>query len=531
MYDIVVETYTGKLGGTTSNGVHIFKGVPYGAPTGGANRFRAPQPREAWSGIRDATQFGQTAPQRTHAEMAGTKPGHAEGESRMSAFMQFLHGLAGDEPAQGEDCLMLNIWTAGLDTKKSRAVMVWLHGGAFDSGSGSWPLYEGTPLASRNDVVVVTINHRLGPLGFLYLDEIGGEKYAGSGNAGMLDIIQALQWIRDNIASFGGDASKVMVYGDSGGASKSSALLGMPAAKGLFHRAVIMSGPYVRARSLANAKSLTLQLLEHLKIPVAEFHKLHDVPYPELLEAAAKLQISIDAGLATAASPEEFMPMQPVVDGKTMPTHPLDPVCSPHGANVTTMIGSTQDDMKMMMLSMPWFGRMDDEGLKGFFAATFGELGAAIIAEYKKVYPNATPTDIACQSVTDRVMWAGSIDWAERKIGGGGAPVYMYRFDYTTSALGGILGATHGGEVPFAMNNYQYTPMAGERPENERMGKVLSEAFVRFAHTGNPNHAELPEWKPYTLSERATMVLNVDSHLENDPRAELRKLFAKARGG
>src|SRR5690606_39124412 len=282
MYDVVVETAAGKLGGSRTDNVYVFRGVPYGASTAGANRFRAPQPREPWSGVRDATQFGATAPQRTHAEMAGTQPGHAEGESRMSAFMQFLHGLAGDEPEQGEDCLMLNIWTAALDTDKSRAVMVWLHGGAFDSGSGSWPLYEGTPLASRDDVVVVTLNHRLGPLGFLYLDEIGGERYAGSGNAGMLDIISALQWIRDNIAQFGGDPSKVMVYGDSGGASKTAALLGMPAAQGLFHRAAVMSGPYTRARSRDTAQTLTLQLLEHLQIPAAEFHRLHDVPYPLL---------------------------------------------------------------------------------------------------------------------------------------------------------------------------------------------------------------------------------------------------------
>ncbi|MDB6062520.1 MAG: putative carboxylesterase, type [Verrucomicrobiaceae bacterium] len=530
MHDVIVETNAGKLGGVTENGVHIFKGIPYGASTAGANRFRAPQPLEAWSGIRDATRYGDTSPQRSPSEMAGGEPGDGEGDARLSAFMGFLQGLAGDEPAQGEDCLKLNIWTAGLDTKKSRAVMVWLHGGAFDSGSGSWPMYDGTPLAARDDVVAVTINHRLGPLGFLYLDEIGGEKYAGSGNAGMLDIVQALQWIRDNIASFGGDPSKVMVYGDSGGASKSATLLGMPAAKGLFQRAVIMSGPLVRVRRLETARRVTQEFLEHLNIPAAEFHKLHDVPYPQLLEAAAKLQVAIDTGLAGAASPEDFMPLQPMVDGKTIPVQPLDPVCTPIGADVTTMVGSTQDDMKMIMLSMPWFGRMDDAGLKQFAGATFGELGEAMLAEYKKIYPNATPTDIACQCVTDRVMWAGSIDWAERKIGGGGAPVYMYRFDYTTPALGGILGATHGGEVPFAMNNYTYTPMAGERPENAAMGKLMSETFVRFAHTGNPNHAQLPEWKPYSLQARDTMVFNVDTHVEANPRAQLRALYAKKDG-
>jgi para-nitrobenzyl esterase len=526
-FDVVAGTRSGKVGGITRDGVHVFKGIPYGAPTGGANRFKPPQPPLPWQGVRDATQFGPTAPQVGHAEAGGTQPVDDESAGRMGEFAGFIKGLAGNEPPQGEDCLVLNVWTAGLDTHKTRAVMVYLHGGAFETGSGSWPLYDGTPLARQDDVVYVTINHRLGILGFLHLEEIAGEEYTGSGNAGMLDIVAALEWVRDNIANFGGDPSRVMVFGGSGGASKTACLLGMPDAEGLFHRAALMSGPYMRAREPDYATRLTHQFLDRLNLKPSEVHKLHDIPYETLLREARHLAIPISEGLAGAASPDAFMPMQPVVDGKTLPAHPVYPEGSPHGKNVTTMVGSTQDDMKMMMLSMPWFGRLDDDGLEKMAADTFGNLAGPMLAAYRKAYPDASPTDLACQFVTDRVMWAGSIDWAERKNAGGGEPVYMYRFDYTTPAMGGILGAAHGVDLPFALNNYTYTPMAGDRPENATMARKVSEAFVRFAHTGDPNHAGIPEWKPYTEEQRATLIFDVDTRAETDPRAELRALYGK----
>jgi para-nitrobenzyl esterase len=524
-FDVVVTTTTGQVGGSTVDGVHTFKGIPYAAPTGGQNRFKPPQPALPWPGIRDATAYGPTAPQRSHAEMGGAEPADPASVARMAEFSALISGLAGREPPQGEDCLVLNVWTAGLDTHRSRPVMVWIHGGAFESGSGSWPLYDGTPLAARGDAVFVTLNHRLGVMGFLYLDEIGGPSYAGSGNAGMLDIVQALQWIRDNIRRFGGDPDKVLVFGGSGGASKTATLLGMPAARGLFHRGALLSGPLVRVRTREAAAALTRQLFERLELAPDQIHQLHDMPYSRLIEEASRLAMPINAGLAQAASPEAFMPLQPVVDGVSLPAQPLDPA-SPHGTGVATMIGSTQDDMKMMMLGMPWFGTLTEGQLRTMARASFGDSGDAAIAAYRRAYPAASATEMACQFVTDRVMWIGSIDWAERKVAGGGAPVYLYRFDYATPIMGGVLGATHGGDIPFALNNFGYTPLAGERPENAQMGALMSETFVRFADTGNPNHGGLPDWRPYAPGDRCTLIFDSPCRVESDPRSELRALYA-----
>ena len=529
MSDVIIETTSGKVRGTTVDGVHTFKGIPYGASTAGAARFQPARPVEPWTGVRDATAYGPTAPQLRPAEAGGLSPEDPAAAARMAPFMQFLHGLAGDEPAQDEDCLVLNVWTGGTDAA-GRAVMVWLHGGAFSTGSGSWPMYDGASLASRGDAVVVTLNHRLGPLGFLDLEEVGGERYAGSGNAGMLDIVLALRWVRDNVAAFGGDPSRVMVFGDSGGASKTSLLLGMPDARGLLHRGGIMSGPLIRACSRETAVSNTEQLLARLGLGVKDVDKLHEIPYGLLIAEAEHVGVAINAGLAGSASSEEFMPFQAVVDGRVLPAHPMDPVASPYGADVPVLVGSTRDDMKMIMLGMPWFGSLDEAGLAQMAAGTFGALAEPMLAAYRREQPDASPSDLASAFVTDRVMWWGGIDWAQRKALAGAAPAYVYRFDLATPALGGILGATHGGEIPFAFNNYPLTPMAGDRPENPEMGRLMSEAFVRFARDGDPNHPDLPKWQPYSLDERATMVFDVPPHAELDPRSEIRELYAQLAG-
>src|SRR5690606_32474041 len=232
----------------------------------------------------------------------------------------------------GEDCLVLNVWTSGINDGVKRPVLFYIHGGAFSTGSGAWTMYDGTGAAHRGDAVVVTVNHRLGPLGYLHLADIGGDEYAHSGNAGMLDLVLALEWVRDNIAQFGGDPDSVLVFGSSGGASKTSTLLAMPAAKGLIHRANLMSGAMMRATTAERAGQNAEKFLKQLGIDRKDFRKLLDIPAKTLVEQAEKLAMSISGGLAGQGNPEDFMPLQPVVDGDVLPVHPMDPVAAPSGA-------------------------------------------------------------------------------------------------------------------------------------------------------------------------------------------------------
>lgn len=522
--DPIVDTTSGKIRGASISSVQVFKGIPYGGATGGDMRFKPPVKPQPWPGVRDALSFGPTAPQASHAEAGGGGTG-GRGAERMAQLMAFIRDLSGDEPPMGEDCLALNVWTGGVADGRRRPVLFYIHGGAFTTGSGSWTLYDGLGLARRGDAVLVTVNHRLGALGYLHLAAFGGVEYAHSGNAGMLDLVLALEWVRDNIEAFGGDPRRVLVMGSSGGASKTATLLAMPRASCLFQRANLMSGPMLRAASTEHATAVAERLLTRLGIAPADFRKLHDVPAARLVLEAEHVGAPIGSALAGAAKPEQFMPLQPVVDGEVLPAHPMDPVPSPHGVDVPVMIGSAKDDMTLLMFASPWFGALDNDGLEKMARSFFGHATETVLAEYRREKPSATPTEIACQIVTDRTMWTGSIEWAERRAKAACAPTYVYRFDFETPAFGGLFGAAHGGDIPFALNNAG-SAMAGDRPDNPAMAKMMSDTWVAFAATGNPNNGALPPWQPYDPAQRATMLFDLPPHVESDPRARIRRLLA-----
>jgi para-nitrobenzyl esterase len=509
-----VEIATGKIRGTTDKGIHAFKGIPYGGPTDSENRFMPPTPPAPWTGTRDTTRYGQACWQPADVTPAS------------------FHLLGGVGIGQmGEDCLMLNVWTPGLNDGAKRPVMVWLHGGGFFSGSGDHiPYYEGANLARTGDVVVVSVNHRLGVFGYLYLEELCGEKYTGSGNAGMLDIVQALKWVRDNITVLGGDPKNVTIFGESGGGAKVATLQAMPAAKGLFHRAVSQSGPGMRARAASEEANQTTR----------EFLGVFGLK-PEQVGALHKMRADMIYSAWMGIKPASGMPMgqfAPVVDGKALPQHPFDPVAAPTGAKVPLMIGTNKDEMTFMMMRDPRFGKYTEAMLRdaviertrdktGFVVPV--EKVDGLIAAYKKARPKATPTDILVGIATDR-MRMGAIRVAERKAAANAAPVYMYLFTWGSPFMGGILKCPHTMEIPFVFNNVEPTVgIIGNSPERIPLAANVSGAWLAFARSGNPNHKGLPKWPTYDKEKRATMIFNTECKVENDPRGEERKAWEEIR--
>jgi len=508
----IVETADGKLRGAVSGGIHAFKGIPYGAPTGGGNRFMAPRPPATWAGVRDALDYRGHAPQ---------LPGRPERRPELRTIL----GPA-DATPEGEDCLSLNVWTPGLGDGGQRPVMVWLHGGAFAYGSGNRAVTEGANLARRGDVVVVSVNHRLNIFGFLHLADIGGERFAHSGNAGMLDQIAALEWVRDNIAGFGGDPGNVTIFGESGGGGKVSVLLAMPAAQGLFHRAVIQSGATLRVSTRERGNALAEAVLKELGIPHGDCARLQDVPAATL--AAAIAPSSRAAGPRALPLLDRY-DFGPVVDGADLPAQPFDPEAPAISDGIPLLIGGTREESGFFLGDDDevWNRAVTEASLRRRIGAVAGADGDRVVDLYRTLRPGASREDVLIGALTGSNFWVRSVLLAERKAMRGKAPVYMYSLDWRSPACDGRLQAHHAMDLPFVFDTPDLPDTTKDAPGAAELAATVSATWATFARNGNPANPALPDWPTYTAENRATMVFDRDCRVVTDPDRDARLLWQK----
>ena len=509
----VVKTTNGDVQGLVKDGVQVLKGIRYGAAPVGRLRFMPPQRPKPWKGVADATEFGAPA-----IQMA--PPISASPATDFGRQLATIYTTPAEIKIQNEDCLFLNVWTPGLGGGTRRPVMVWLHGGGFAYGSGAWPIYDGANLAKKGDVVVVTVNHRLNVFGYLYLGQLGNDAYAKSGNAGMLDLVAALEWVRDNIEAFGGDPGNVTIMGESGGGAKVSTLLAMPGAKGLFHRAVIQSGPGLRGVPTGAATRTAKGLLDELQVSAADTKALQSIPAEDILAAA------FAAGAKAGGGPMGgMMRLAPVVDGVVLPSDPFTPAAPAISASVPILIGSNKDEMTLFTAAEPWFATLTDTQLMER-AKLAGPKGEALVAAFRKLYPDYSPTYLLNQVMTATSMFAGSVTLAERKAAQKAAPVYMYYLIWETPVANNLFKSPHTLDIPLMFDNVDKARvLVGPGPQPEALARQMSDAWLAFARAGNPNAASIPQWPPYTAERRATMLFDVKSRVADDPNAEIRKIL------
>ena len=471
--DPVVRSKAGELRGAIDDGVLVFRGVPYAAAPVGDLRFEPPQPAPAWQGVRDATRDGPIAPQ---------------GRSRLA------HVMGDFELPQSEDCLTLNIWTPAADTGK-RPVMVWIHGGAFASGAGSLPWYSGERFAANGDIVAVSINYRLGALGFLCLEGVS------DGNLGLLDQVAALRFVRDNIAAFGGDPDNITVVGQSAGAASIAILMTMPLTAGLFRRAVLQSTPFGRmSRTLQDSQRIGRRLLDVLGLKPGETEKLKSLPFATFVTAQGEVA-RLEKKFADALAP-----FWPVIDGEVYPGEVMPALKAGAGADIDTMIGTTREEMAAFYGIDQELEKADATAVEGVFASLFPSGHKAIYDEIRRMRASNTNAALVGDLMSDAMFRIGSLSMAEARAGQG-KPAYVYQFDWQSPAG---FESCHCLEIPFVFNNlgnWTDSPMLkGADPSVMRgLAEAMHRAWIAFAHTGKPEHAGLPPWPAYRPEDRMTM--------------------------
>ncbi len=495
----VATTQSGKVAGYAAGNLYVFKGIPYAR----AERFMPPQAPEKWEGIRSSRAYGPTCPQAVR--------GGWQSDEHSFAFDW-------DDGHPGEDCLRVNIWTPALADGKKRPVMVWLHGGGYAAGSGQeLPSYDGANLARKGDAVVVTLNHRLNVLGFLDLSDFG-EEYAASGNAGLLDLVAALQWVHDNIEAFGGDPSNVTIFGQSGGGGKVSTLMATPSAAGLFHKAIVQSGSMLRTMESKYSRRIGAEVLRQLDLTPAQVDRLKTIPYEQLLAAGEKAVAQVRAEAEKEGISTFIFGWAPTVDGNVLPAQPFDPQAPEQSRDIPLLVGTTLHEFTTSTY-VPFFRTVTEEQAVEVLRKKYGERTDEFLAALRKAYPDYQPKDLVD---IDFVFRPGAVEQARLKAAQQGAPVYMYLFGWESPVMDGMLRSTHCMEIPFVFDNTErHASMTGGGSEAQALADKMSDAWLNFARTGNPGVESLPAWEAYTPQSGATMYFDNECRVLNNHDKEL----------